>query len=122
MRSDAKREKFAPVAKQLNYPFPPVSCSFTQEAGDYFSVADANGLISRPDLVRDAWDMWRANHRWLMAQGHSALAATDFLIRQTDHLFKQIEVKLAQPQPPFAPPPAPMPSPFQVPMGAANGR
>jgi hypothetical protein len=110
-----------PVAKQQIYPFP-FTCKFTQEAGDYFGVADANGLIPRADLLRDAWDMYRANHRWLMSQGHSALTATDYLARQADHLFQQTEARPGQP--PAQAQSAPMPSPFgQAPMGvAANGR
>jgi hypothetical protein len=101
------------VAKQPIYPFAFTS-AYSQEAGEYFSVADANGLIPNARLLRSAWDDWRAKHRWLMSQGHSALNASLYLLSQSEN---------SQPQ--AAPPqPAPMPSPFgQAPMGvAANGR
>ena len=109
------------MAKQPIYPFAFTS-AYSQEAGEYFSVADANGLIPNARLLRSAWDDWRAKHRWLMSQGHSALTATDYLARQADHLFQQTEARPGQP--PAQAQSAPMPSPFgQAPMGvAANGR
>jgi hypothetical protein len=106
------------VAKQQIYPFAFTS-AYTQEAGEYFSVADADGLIPDARLLRSAWDDWRAKHRWLMAQGHTALNASLFLLSQTETKPAQPP---AQPQPGFAPQPAPSPFAEQPPMRAANGR
>ena len=106
------------MAKEQNYPLIFAS-AFSQEAGTALNEASGSGLIPMSRILRSAVDLWRANHRWLMQQGFSALEATRYLLNQTEGKAQPP----AQPQPPsFVPPPSPMPSPFAPSQPMNNGK
>ena len=92
------------MPKEQKYPLIFAS-AFSQEAGAALNVASADGLIQMSRILRSAVDLWRAHHQHLMLQGHGALDATNFLLRQTEAKHAQTQVP-PQPAPsPFAPPP-----------------
>src|SRR5215831_3692566 len=108
------------MPKEQNFPLIFAS-AYSQEAGTALNEASGSGLIPMSRILRSSVDLWRANHRWLMQQGFSALEATRYLLNQTEG--KAQPSAPPQPQAGLVPPPSPMQSPFQAPMKvAANGR